>query len=126
MCTASPCLQAENDNGDGPPLPLIRDALALSERMAEARPGTILAYHIGALARDRYAPLSTLAEAERIALSILADYALCLAEAGWADLLQRRLGEERFLYLLVVRAQRPRASLAPLPRLAGPVMREVA
>jgi hypothetical protein len=124
MCTPSSCLQAENDNG--PPLPLIYDALALSARIADAQPGTILAYHIGALARDRYAPLSTLAEAERVALSILADYALRLAETGWAHLLQRRLGEERFLYLLVIRARRPRASFFPLPELVGSGMQEAA
>jgi hypothetical protein len=126
MCLPSCFPDAGNDNSDVPLPDLIADALALSERMADARPGIILAYHVGALARDCYPALSTLTEQRRVALAALADYALRLAEAGWAHLLQRRLGEERFLYLLVVTPRRPRVSMPAPPRISAVILQEAA
>ncbi len=80
----------------------------LCDRLADALPGDIITYHVGLLARDR-APQSQMLSLERCRkLGAVADRALQLAEAGWAHLVQRRIGEECFAYLLIVRP-RPRA-----------------
>jgi len=88
--------------------PIVRSEQDLRDRLADARPGDIITYHIGMLARDR-TPQSQILSADRCrVLGAVADRVLGLAEAGWAHPLQRRLSEERFAYLLIVRP-RPRA-----------------
>lgn len=80
----------------------------LCDRLADALPGDVITYHIGLLARDR-APQSQMLTPERCReLGAVADRVLRLAEIGWAHLVQRRIGEECFAYLLVVRP-RPRS-----------------
>lgn len=89
----------------------------LCDRLADALPGDVITYHIGLLARDR-APQSQMLTLERCReLGAVADRALRLAEIGWAHLVQRRIGEECFAYLLVVRPRpRPRRDAAmPAP-----------
>lgn len=107
--------EADNDNADKLLPDMVADANALSDFIADAVAGAIIGYHIGTLARDRYRGLSHLPEAQRCELGILADYALRLADAGWAHLVQRRLGEERFVYLLVVRPRRRARGMQALP-----------
>jgi hypothetical protein len=95
----------------------------LHDRLADAMPGTAIIYHIGMLARDRDRLATNLTPEQRDALHALASRAWRLAAAGWADLLQRRVGVESFAYLLVVRrrplsARSARALAAPSLRLA--------
>ena len=86
----------------------------LHDRLADAVPGTTIVYHIGILARDRDRLATTLTPEQRDELNALASRAWRLAAAGWADLLQRRLGEECFAYLLIVR-KRPRRNAVSFP-----------
>jgi len=81
----------------------------LCDRLADAKAGDIITYHVGMLARDR-APETQVLSLDRCRqLGAVADRVLLLAEAGWVHLVQRRVGEECFAYLLIVRP-RPRAS----------------
>jgi hypothetical protein len=110
-----------------------RDANALCERVMEAYPGEVIAYHRGELARDRDRLVTDLLEHERRDLDCLADYAWRLAHAGWGRLLQLREAPNCFLYLLVIRP-RPHQRHASFPkppsarRLAAfmPALREAA
>ena len=81
----------------------------LCDRFADAAPGDALTYHIGLLARDRDRLASALDQEAREDLEAVARRAWKLAEAGLAHLAQRRLAEERFAYLLIVRP-RPRSA----------------
>lgn len=95
----------------------------LHDRLASALPGTAIVYHIGMLARDRDRLATMLTPEQRDELNALASRAWRLAVAGWADLLQRRIGEACFAYLLVVRkrplsARSARALAAPQLMLA--------
>lgn len=115
-----------------PPLRLsIAEALtkiALTEnefcdRVTDAVPGEVIAYHVGMLAADRSLSVSTLPEGRRIELNAVANRALKLANAGGMHLLQHRIGPERFAYLAIVRPQlqpvhRPTFITPVLPRLA--------
>lgn len=118
--------EADNDNADKLLPDMVADANALSDFIADAAAGAIIGYHIGALARDRYRGLSQLPDAQCRELGILADYALRLADAGWAHLVQRRLGEERFLYLLVVRPRRRRGDALVMPSMPVVILAEAA
>ncbi|SDD06332.1 hypothetical protein [Belnapia rosea] len=85
----------------------------LCDRLADALPGDVITYHIGLLARDR-APQSQMLSIERCReLGAVADRALRLAESGWAHLVQRRIGEECFAYLLIVRPRPRRGTALP-------------
>ncbi len=104
------------------PLTIRRGAVSteneLHDRLASALPGTAIVYHIGMLARDRDRLATMLTPEQRDELNALASRAWRLTAAGWADLLQSRLGEECFAYLLVVRkrplsARSARALAAP-------------
>ncbi len=79
----------------------------LGARVAVAMPGDIMTYHVGMLARDRWPSSFVLTEERRITLNAVANRVRKLADAGWVHLLQRRVGDECFAYLLVVRP-RPR------------------
>jgi len=80
----------------------------LCDRLADAQAGDVITYHVGMLARDR-APQTQVLSLDRCRdLGAVADRVLQLAEAGWVHLVQRRIGEECFAYLLIVRP-RPRA-----------------
>jgi hypothetical protein len=107
----------QNDNDHRADPEVVADANALSDFIADAMPGASIAYYLGALARDRYPHLSDLPEQRRAELNVLADYALSLAEAGWVHLLQRRLGHERFAYLVVIRPRSRVTRHHELPRL---------
>ena len=86
---------------------VVRSLNGLADRLAAAMPGEAITYHVGMLARDRW-PLSfVLPEVHRLELNAIADRAQQLADAGMVHLVQRRLAEERFAYLLIVRP-RPR------------------
>jgi len=88
--------------------------VALCRWIGQAAAGEAIIYHIGLLARDRAPQTQVLPPELCRELSAVADRALRLAEAGVVHLLQRRLGEERFAYLLVVRP-RPRRSRHAFP-----------
>jgi hypothetical protein len=84
------------------------DEAALSEnglcdRFADAKPDEAITYHIGMLARDRDRLTTALAPEQRDALELVAQRACSMAEAGLCHLVQRRLGTERFAYVLIVR-----------------------
>jgi hypothetical protein len=100
-----------------PAQPTVLTENALCDRLAEAQAGDVITYHVGMLARDR-APQTQVLSPDRCRdLGAVADRALKLAEAGWVHLVQRRMGEERFTYLAIVRP-RPRARRGvamPLP-----------
>ena len=91
-----------------PPQPMVLTENDLCDCLADAPAGATITYHVGMLARDR-APHTQVLSPDRCRdLGAVADRVLLLAEAGWVHLVQRRLGEERFAYLLIVRP-RPRA-----------------
>ena len=91
-----------------PAQPIVLTENDLCDRLADAQAGDVITYHVGMLARDR-APQTQVLSADRCRdLGAVADRVLQLAEAGWVHLVQRRLGEECFAYLLIVRP-RPRA-----------------
>lgn len=100
---------------------LAMTANRLCDCMAEATPGTVLIYHLGMLARDRV----RLPEGQRQEVQLVADQAMAFAEQGRAHLLQRRIGQHAFAYLLVVRPiAGPR--LAPVACLAVAACQEAA
>jgi len=91
-----------------PSQPMVLTENDLCDCLADAPAGATITYHVGMLARDR-APHTQVFSPDRCRdLGAVADRVLLLAEAGWVHLVQRRLGEERFAYLLIVRP-RPRA-----------------
>ncbi len=73
-----------------------------------AEPGDRLAYHTGFLVVDTTANVSTLAKSEREGLRATADAAYRLAELGRVHLVQERLGQDRFAYLVIARPQTSR------------------
>ncbi|GGC64387.1 hypothetical protein GCM10011504_48130 [Siccirubricoccus deserti] len=95
------------------PLDVVLTENDLCDRLADAMAGAIITYHIGMLARDRDKAASQLPPDERLELIAVAERARRFSEAGLAHLVQRRVGEERFAYLLIVRS-RPRNGRSPL------------
>lgn len=87
---------------------VVRTENDLCDRLADAQAGDVITYHVGMLARDRSPQTQILSNDRCRNLGAVADRVLQLAEAGWVHLVQRRLGEESFAYLLIVRP-RPRA-----------------
>lgn len=96
-------------------LPLTETALCAW--LGAATPGDSLVYHRGALARDICPHLRLLDETARARLAKLASRAWKLAEAGLADLVQRRLAAESFEYLIVARRRPRRVSSGLLSQL---------
>jgi hypothetical protein len=113
MCRKDPALMRIEPSASHSVLPFAARADVVStenelhDRLARAEPGAALIYHIGMLARDRDRLATTLTPEQRDELNALASRAWRLAASGWGNLLQRRIGEECFAYLLVVR-KRPR------------------
>lgn len=97
------------------------DEATLCALVADASAGTTITYYVGHLAHDRLPVTQALEPLACRALSAVANRALRLAEAGWAHLVQRRLGPDCWAYLLVVRSrgreQRRRAT-ALIPAVA--------
>lgn len=100
--TASPQQSAPLSSPDAA-IHIVLNEHDLAMRLADAKPGDVMTYHVGMLARDRWPTSLVLAEERRIALNAVADRVRKLADAGWVHLLQRRVGDECFAYLLVVR-----------------------
>ena len=88
--------------------PIVLTENDLCDRLADAQVGDVITYHVGMLARDRAPQTQVLGPDRCRDLGAVADRALQLAEAGWVHLVQSRLDEARFAYLLIVRS-RPRA-----------------
>ena len=84
----------------------------LCDRFADAKPDEAITYHIGMLARDRDRLTTALAPEQRDALELVARRAWAMAEAGLCHLVQRRLGTERFAYVLIVRPRHTGMSVA--------------
>lgn len=99
----------------GAPAPLTEAALC--RWLGAAAPGDTFVYHRGALARDICPQLNLLSQDDRVALARLATRAWKLAEAGLADLVQRRRDFEDFEYLLVARRRPRRLPSGVLPQL---------
>jgi hypothetical protein len=96
------------------------DEAALSEnglcdRFADAKPDEAITYHIGMLARDRDRLTTALAPEQRDSLELVARRAWAMAEAALCHLVQRRLGTERFAYVLIVRPRHTGMSVACSP-----------
>ena len=96
-------------------LNVVRNEHDLGARVAVAMPGDIMTYHVGMLARDRWPCSFVLTEERRITLNAVANRVRKLADAGWVHLLQRRVGDECFAYLLVVRPRPRRSRGAAMP-----------
>jgi hypothetical protein len=106
--TATTLPPAPASNVDALPS-LVRNETDLCDRLAQAMPGGVIAYHLGMLARDRAPTCQLLPERRRLDLNAIADRVLQLAAAGRVHLLQRRIGPDRFAYLAIVRSRpRPR------------------
>jgi hypothetical protein len=119
MRLACPTTTTETRPATDPNLPLTENALC--DTLADAPAGTAITYHIGLLARDRDRLASSLEPEQRDALDAVASRAWRLAAAGWVDLVQRRSGEERFVYLLVVR-RRPLSARSARALAAAPLL----
>jgi hypothetical protein len=83
--------------------------IELCEWLGQAGTGDTLVYHRGSLAHDRSQSTSRLSRQDRNELAKVASRALAVAEAGLADLAQRRFGPGRYEYMIIVRP-RPRAN----------------
>ncbi len=83
--------------------PICTDEQAFCDLVNGAAAGTVITYHIGHLAYDRTLSAKVLDEARRRALNAVASRALRLAQAGWVDLVQRRIDSNRVAYLAIVR-----------------------
>lgn len=89
---------------------ILIDEATLASLVAKASAGTKITYYVGHLAHDRCPASQALDLAACRALSAVANRALRFADAGWAHLVQRRLGPDCWAYILVVRTRsRPRA-----------------
>jgi hypothetical protein len=75
----------------------------------QAGTGDMRTYHRGSLAHDRSPTASRLPRQDQIELTKVASRVLALAEAGLAELTQRRLGSDDYEYWITVRP-RPRSS----------------
>jgi hypothetical protein len=84
-----------------------------------AASGESLIYHRGSLARDRSRTATQLAPTDQAELSRVARRALELAEAGLAELTQRRLGADDYEYRITVKPRPPREGNALLQVLAA-------
>ena len=90
---------------------ILIDEATLASLVAKSAAGTKITYHIGHLAHDRCPASQVLELTACRALSAVANRALRFADAGWAHLVQRRLGPDCWAYILVVRSRsRPRPS----------------
>lgn len=78
----------------------------LHDWLANARPGEVLEYHRGVLARDRLAGASRLPQGQSTELDRLAKAVLTIAETGEGHVLQRRNGADDYTYILIARALR--------------------
>jgi hypothetical protein len=85
--------------------------IELCRQVGKGRPGDSVIYHHGHLAVD--AMSSSLTERERRELLRVAGRARSLEAAGMAHLMQRRIGTDAYVYLLIIRRQ-------SLPRSAAP------
>jgi hypothetical protein len=86
--------------------------------LGQAGTGDTLVYHRGSLAHDRSRTASRLPPWEVAELSRVAARALALAEAGLAQLAQRRFGPGEYEYRITVRPRRSsdKSALANLSR----------
>ena len=95
------------------------DETTLCDLITDAKPGTVIVYHVGHLAVDRTLTAGVLPEWRRRELITVANRALLLAELGWAHLLQQRVDHARCAYFISVRP-RPRDAMAPPLRHLSP------
>lgn len=84
-----------------------------------AEPGAQLAYHNGFLVVDTTVNVSVLAKSQREGLRATADAAYRLAELGRVHLVQKRLGPDRFAYLVIARQQKGDVRSAAVKLLAA-------
>ena len=97
--------------------PICTDERPFCDLVNGAASGTVITYHFGHLAYDRTPSANVLGEAQRRALNAVATRGLRLAQAGWVDLVQRRIDSDRVAYLAVVRRRPARLkSSRSLPR----------
>jgi hypothetical protein len=104
------------------PIPDIRAAAppvteaSLCSWLGAAAAGDTITYFRGTLSRSLCPQLAILQQEERVALAKMANRAWRLAEAGLADIVQRRHGYEDYAYILVARRRprRPASAILPL------------
>ena len=96
------------------------DETTLCDLIVDAKPGTVIVYHVGHLAFDRTLTAGVLPEWRRRELGAVANRTLLLAESGWVHLFQQRLDDGRCAYLIAVRPQPHNAMAALPPRLSRP------
>jgi hypothetical protein len=90
-----------------PPIQGPIDETRLCTWIGQAGIGDTLVYHRGVLAEDRSSTASRLPPRDRAELARVAKRALALAEAGLAELSQRRVGPGDYEYRIAARP-RPR------------------
>lgn len=107
-------------------LDVVRTENGLCNRLADAAPGDTIVYHVGLLARDRDKIVTTLFPDRRDELEIVARRAWQMAEAGLVHLLQRRVADECFAYLVIVRPRPRNARSALAMAVAGLLQQDAA
>jgi hypothetical protein len=85
---------------------ILIDEATLASLVAKVAPGTKITYYVGHLSHDRQPTTQALDAAACRALGVVANRAMRFADAGWAHLVQRRLGPDCWAYILVVRPRR--------------------
>ena len=93
--------------------PICTDERAFCDLVNGAASGTVITYHVGHLAYDRTLSAKVLDEVRRRRLNAVANRALRLAQAGWVDLVQRRIDSNRVAYLAIVRRRPEGRSKGP-------------
>lgn len=88
---------------------------ALMRWLATAKPGDEIAYHRGFLAVDRSTVASDLSSEHRRELQRVSARALVAVERGQVHAVQRRLGDNDYAYLLIIRPRRPVKHTGALP-----------
>lgn len=101
MTLGTTMMQPNDSSGSGQ---LVSSAAEFRAWLARAAPGERLEYHRGLLALDRIKGASSLKEAERRKLAVVAEQASEFAARGKLHLLQERHGGGDYSYWAVARA----------------------
>lgn len=98
---------------------ILIDEATLASLVAQASAGTKITYYAGHLSHDRQPATQVLDLTACRALGAVANRAMRFADAGWAHLVQRRLGPDCWAYILVVRSRSRSRTPAHAPARSG-------
>ena len=105
------------------PPPRCISEIELCAWLGQAGIGDTLVYHRGSLAHDRSLTTSRLSRVAQEELARVARRALAVAEAGQAELAQRRFGPDDYEYRITIRP-RPRNDGSVLLRVIAAELRD--